>query len=62
MRNLAYFHEFQKMYLHKDLFLIPYYIAKAQNMKLEFCYTYNMDNEPIPDEYRGVKMHSGWGG
>lgn len=57
MRNIAFFYEFQKMYLYKDLFLMPYYIAKQQEMELEFCYSYNMGNEVIPKEYRNVKLH-----
>lgn len=58
MKNIAYFHEFQKMYLYKDLFLIPYYIAKEQGIDLDFCYSYNMANEQIPQEYRGVRLLS----
>lgn len=57
-KNVAYFHEFQEMYLYKDLFLIPYYIAKYEKAELEFCYSYNMGNKEIPERYRNAKLVS----
>lgn len=54
--NVAYFYEFQKMYLYKDIFLMPYYLSKHQHTDLEFCYSHFMGGEELPDVYRGAKI------
>lgn len=58
MKVLAYSHDFQRMYFNKDLFLIPYYVAKAKGMALEFCYGYNMGDNEIPSKYRGATIRT----
>lgn len=55
---LAYSHDFQRMFFNKDLFLIPYYVAKEKGLPLEFCYGYNMGDKEIPNEYRGATMRT----
>lgn len=52
--DVAYFGFFQKMYLSKDVFLIPYYLAKKHNMRLNVVYGSNMGDKELPSIYRGV--------
>lgn len=52
--NLAYFSVFNKMYLSKDTFLIPYYMAKNQNVPLRVIYGSNIGDVELPKVYRGV--------
>lgn len=58
MYNVAYFREFQKMYLRKDTFLIPYYIAKSINMPLHYYYACNNGNIPLNKVERGVTFYN----
>lgn len=52
--DVAYLGFFQKMYLSKDVFLIPYYLAKKHNMRLNVVYGSNMGDKELPSIYRGV--------
>lgn len=54
--DVAYLGFFQKMYLSKDVFLIPYYLAKKHNMRLRVVYGSNMGDKDIPNLYRGVTL------
>lgn len=54
----AYFPEFQEMYFHKDAFLLPYYLSKSLNITCHYYYGQNVGNNPLPIEYRGVKLHN----
>lgn len=58
MYNVAYFREFQKMYLRKDIFLIPYYIAKQMNVPLQYYYAYDNGNVPLEEVERGVVFYN----
>ena len=53
---LAYANQFQEMFLSKDIFLIPYYIAKELGGECKYLYTHNLGNTIIPSEHRGVKI------
>ncbi len=44
------------MYLSKDEFLIPYYIARMQKVDLKLIYGCNMGDTDIPFTYRGVEI------
>ena len=55
--NIAYLATFNKMYLSKDTFLIPYYTARVQNKKLEVIYGSNTGDIGIESEYREVLFH-----
>lgn len=50
----AYSYSFQEMFLSKDIFLVPYYIAKEIKGELEYCYQVNMGNTDIPNDHRGA--------
>jgi len=54
---IAYYPHFQEMYFSKDLFLVPYYIAKEKGLSMEFYYGRNDGTTPIADTHRGVQMH-----
>jgi glycosyltransferase involved in cell wall biosynthesis len=54
--NMAYLAEFQKMYLSKDVFLIPYYLAREQDVPLKVVYGSNMGDVDLPSSYRGVEL------
>lgn len=54
----AYCLEFQEMYFHKDAFLLPYYLSKSLNITCHYYYGQNIGNNPLPIEYRGVKLHN----
>jgi len=59
MRNkkvAAYSYLFQEMYFSKDIFLIPYYIAKETGRKLEYYYNQNLGNTDIPNRHRGARL------
>ena len=56
MINLAYLYTFNKMYLSKDSFLIPYYIAQAQGFPLQLVYGSNIGDIALPASYRSVKL------
>lgn len=44
------------MYFSKDVFLIPYYIAKVTDGYLEFLYHTNLGDTDIPNVYRNAKI------
>lgn len=54
--NIAYLATFQKMYLSKDVFLIPYYMAREQQVSLQVIYGSNMGDVVLPASYRGVEL------
>lgn len=54
---VGYFREFHVMYLGKDIFLKPYYIAKQQGLPFVFQYTYNAGKEPIPSKHRNCSLY-----
>ena len=56
IRVLAYAYQFQEMFLSKDIFLIPYYIAKELGGECKYLYTLNLGNTEIPREHRGVAI------
>ena len=56
IKVLAYAYQFQKMFLSKDIFLIPYYIAKELGGECTYLYTENLGNTEIPSEHRGVAI------
>lgn len=53
---LAYSFQFQEMFLSKDIFLVPYYIAKCLGGTLDYIYCQNLGNTTIPSSYRGVTV------
>lgn len=53
---LAYFGEYQRFFLSKDAFLIPYYISKLRKKNMHIVYSTQLGEEVIPDTYRGVKL------
>ena len=55
-RILAYAYQFQEMFLSKDIFLIPSYIAKELGGECTYLYTENLGNTEIPSEHRGVAI------
>ena len=54
IKVLAYAYQFQEMFLSKDIFLIPYYIAKELGGECKYLYTQNLGNTELPTEHRGV--------
>ncbi len=56
LKILAYAYQFQEMFFSKDIFLIPYYIAKELGGECKYLYTQNLGNTKIPFEYRGVTI------
>lgn len=55
-RVLAYSFQFQEMFLSKDIFLVPYYIAKCLGGTLDYIYCQNLGNTTIPSSYRGASV------
>lgn len=53
---VAYAYEFQEMDLGKDIFLIPYYMAKELNKKLFYYYMVDKSVHELPRKNRGVKF------
>ena len=53
---VAYAYEFQEMDLGKDIFLIPYYMAKELNKKLFYYYMVDKSVHNLPGKNRGVKF------
>lgn len=53
---LAYSNAFQEMYFSKDIFLLPYYIAEALGVNLEYHYSINQGKTPMPSVHRGVSF------
>lgn len=56
IKVLAYAYQFQEMFLSKDIFLVPYYIAKELGGECTYLYTENLGNTEIPGEHRGVAI------
>lgn len=56
IKVLAYAYQFQEMFLSKDIFLIPYYIAKELGGECKYLYTLNLGNTEIPTVHRGVTI------
>lgn len=57
-RILAYSYFFQKMFLSKDIFLIPYYLKKELNGDMTYYYSHSLGNTDIPSNYRGTEIKS----
>lgn len=55
-RVLAYSFQFQEMFLSKDIFLVPYYIAKCLGGTLDYVYCQNLGNTTIPSSYRNATI------
>lgn len=55
-RVLAFSQDFQEMFFSKDIFLVPYYIAKAVGADMRYLYMNNMGNTPLPESYRGCSI------
>ena len=55
-RVLAYSFLFQEMFLSKDIFLVPYYIAKRLGGTLDYIYCKNIGNTTIPSVYRDASI------
>ena len=53
---VAYTGIFQEMYFSKDIFLIPFYIAKTKGIPLEVCFSEYIGENSMPKEHRGVKI------
>lgn len=47
---------FQEMFLSKDIFLVPYYIAKETGGVLTYYYINNLGNTEIPQQHRGATL------
>lgn len=47
---------FQEMFLSKDIFLVPYYIAKETGGELTYYYINNLGNTEIPWQHRGATL------
>lgn len=47
---------FQEMFLSKDIFLVPYYIAKETGGELTYYYINNLGNTEIPQHHRGATL------
>ena len=47
---------FQEMFLSKDIFLVPYYIAKETGGDLTYYYINNLGNTEIPQQHRGATL------
>ena len=55
-RVLGYSFQFQEMFLSKDIFLVPYYIAKCIGGTLDYIYCQNLGNTSIPSSYRNASI------
>lgn len=55
-RVLAYSFQFQEMFLSKDIFLVPYYIAKCLGGTLDYVYCQNLGNTIIPAVHRNANI------
>lgn len=53
---LAYSFQFQEMFLSKDIFLVPYYIAKCLGGTLDYIYCQNLGNTDIPSSHRDASL------
>lgn len=55
-RVLAYSFQFQEMFLSKDIFLVPYYIAKCLGGTLDYIYCQNLGDTIIPTFHRNANI------
>ena len=55
---VAYLRDFKKMDFAKDVFLIPYYIAKEKKMPMTLYYGINKGDIEIPILYRDAQIIS----
>ena len=55
-RVFAYSFQFQEMFLSKDIFLVPYYIAKCIGGTLDYVYCQNLGNTALPSVYRNASI------
>ena len=55
-RVLGYSFQFQEMFLSKDIFLVPYYIAKCLGGTLDYIYCKNLGNTIIPTVHRNANI------
>lgn len=53
---VAYSFLFQKMFLSKDIFLIPYYMKKELNGEMTYYYSHNLGDVDIPNSHRGTNI------
>lgn len=56
VRVIAYSFLFQEMFLSKDIFLVPYYIAKCLGGTLDYIYCHNLGNTIIPTVHRNANI------
>ncbi len=56
IKVVAFSEQFQEMYFSKDIFLVPYYIAKETGGTLTYIYSDNIGTTAVPKEYRGCKI------
>ena len=54
--NVAYYEEFHRVYLKKDVFLYPYYLAKAQKISLRYYFGRNLE-KGYQEEHRGAYIY-----
>lgn len=55
-RIVLLFNSFEEEHIGKDVFLVPYYLAKANNMDVTIVYPPSKTNKNLPTEIRGVKL------
>lgn len=55
----ACLYDFQQMFFSKDVFLIPYYVAKQKGLSLLCYYGVNKGSTTIVSEHRGAKIIGG---
>lgn len=55
-RVFGYSFQFQEMFLSKDIFLVPYYIAKCLGGTLDYIYCQNLGNTIIPTVHRNANI------
>lgn len=56
LQIVGYSYLFQKMFLSKDIFLIPYYIKKELDGELTYYYSHNLGDVEIPTSYRETNI------
>lgn len=56
IKVVAFSEQFQEMYFSKDIFLVPYYIAKETGGTLTYIYSDNIGTTDVPKEYRDCKI------
>ncbi len=53
---LLLFHHFEEEHFGKDVFLVPYYLAKRLQVHATIAYPRTKKNKLLPHEYRGVSL------